>query len=639
MGALVLGLILGLGKPDAAASQAGPPEPATVAPFEEGTVLVRFHVGTSMADADDVVRRAGANRVRALRSGPSVLRVPAGREREVSDSLRRDRQVAYAEPNYIWRATVDPSDTSYAQLWGLKNTGQVVNGASGTSDADIDANDAWDVTTGSAAVVVGVVDTGVDYNHPDLAGNMWTKPQGVTIGSFACATGTRGYNAVNNTCDPLDDHNHGSHVAGTIGARGNNTFGVVGVNWSASIMGLKFLNSSGSGTTADAIETFDYAIKAKQAGVNVRVLSNSWGGGGYSQALKDKIDEAGANDILVVAAAGNGNAFGVGYSVDSAPFYPCSYTSTNLICVAATTQTDAKASFSNYGATSVDLGAPGTNILSTIRGAGYSYYNGTSMATPHVSGAAALVLASCSRTASQLKAAILNNVDSVSSMAGRTVSGGRLNVNRAVRSGCGVGGGGDVTPPTVTINQAVGQADPSSASPVNFTVTFSEPVTGFTTGDVTLAGTAGATTATVTGSGATYNVAVTGMISSGSVVASIPAAVVQDLAGYGNTASASTDNVVTYQARPSPSCSASVTSSTDTSPSGGGTVTINWTKSAAVTQVRVQRQRSDGTWSTRATTTSTTFTGSDSSLDPFWRLVPQCGGVDYPGTPFDPPYP
>src|SRR5439155_23734652 len=170
--------------------------------------------------------------------------------------------------------------------------------------------------TWSSGVVVGVVDTGVDYNHPDLAANVWTNPGSIN----GCPAGTHGYNVLNATCDPMDDNHHGTHVSGTIGAVGNNGIGVIGVSPTVRIIGLKFLNSSGSGSTSGAVTAIDWAVKAKQAGVNVRVLSNSWGGGAFSQALLDEINKAGANDILFVAAAGN-----YGANNDTTPIYPCSY--------------------------------------------------------------------------------------------------------------------------------------------------------------------------------------------------------------------------------------------------------------------------------------------------------------------------
>jgi hypothetical protein len=294
-----------------------------------------------------------------------------------------------------------------------------------------------------------VIDTGVDYNHPDLAANIWSAPSAfsVTIGgqTITCPQGSHGFNAINNTCNPLDDNNHGTHVSGTIGAVGNNAQGVVGVNWVTRIMGLKFLSAAGSGTTVDAIDCIEFAIQAKAAfaasgAANVRVLSNSWGGGGFSQALLDQINKANTNDMLFVAAAGNNNS-----NNDVTPHYPSSYNAPNVVAVASTTNRDARSSFSNFGATSVDLGAPGSSILSTVRNGGYSSFSGTSMATPHVSGAAALVLSECSLNTADLKANILNNVDLISSMSGITVTGGRLNADKAIRACSGGGGGGPVT--------------------------------------------------------------------------------------------------------------------------------------------------------------------------------------------------
>jgi subtilisin family serine protease len=229
----------------------------------------------------------------------------------------------------------------------------------------------------------------------------------------------------------MDDHFHGTHVSGTIGAVGNNAVGVIGVDPNVSVMGLKFMGANGSGAISDAIAAIDWAISAKNAGVNVRVLSNSWTGGGYSKSLLSAIEKAGANDILFVAAAGNGAR-----DVDGGgPSYPCSYSTSNEICVAATDQNDNLALFSDWGATSVDLAAPGVGILSTVPGGGYAAYNGTSMATPHVAGTAALVLSTGYQPVATLKSAILAAVDPVASLAGRVRTGGRLDTCKAV-PGC-----------------------------------------------------------------------------------------------------------------------------------------------------------------------------------------------------------
>jgi len=361
-------------------------------------------------------------------AGTHKLQVSPGAVDAAVSALRKYRSVAFAEPNYMLHASTVPNDPDFAQLWGLNDTGQTVNGVAGTPGADINAAQAWSISTGSKSIVVGIVDSGIDYTHPDLAPNIYTS----TVAIGPCPVGTHGYNAIANSCDPMDDNNHGTHVAGTIGAVGNNALGVSGVNWSVTLMGLKFLDSTGSGTVANAIAAIDFAVQAKVAGVNVRVLNASWGGQSFSQALLDEINKAGANDILFVAAAGNNAS-----NNDVTPTYPASYGAATEIAVAATNQSDNLAPFSNYGANTVDLGAPGTNILSTVIGSAYAYASGTSMATPHVSGAAALILSRTpTLTAAQLKSAVTGSIDLDPALSGKTRTGGRLNVCKAF-PGCG----------------------------------------------------------------------------------------------------------------------------------------------------------------------------------------------------------
>jgi subtilisin family serine protease len=333
--------------------------------------------------------------------------------------------LVYVEPNFRVKTVATPNDPNYAQLWGL----QKIAGPA-----------AWDLSLGARSMVAAVVDTGVSYTHPDLAANMWSAPTAFTVTAggtqISCPAGSHGLNAITMTCDPADDNGHGTHVAGTIGAVGNNALGVTGVNWAASIMAIKFIDSTGSGSTSDAIKSIDFAVRVKLffaatgTPVNVRVLSNSWGGTDFSQALLDEINIAGANDMLFVSAAGNSAT-----NDDVSKFYPASFAAANQISVAATDQNDALAGFSSYGPTTVHLGAPGVNILSTYLGNGYASLSGTSMATPHAAGAALLVLSGCpSLNTAALKNALLTNVDLLPSLSGLTASGGRLNAGRAIQS-------------------------------------------------------------------------------------------------------------------------------------------------------------------------------------------------------------
>ncbi len=321
--------------------------------------------------------------------------------------LKDHPAVEYVEPNYLVSVGATPDDPDFSALWGLHNTGQT----GGTADADIDAPEAWDISVGSEDVVVGVIDTGVDHSHPDLMGNMWANPNeipgdGIDNDNNGFIDDVYGINAITGSGDPMDDNGHGTHVAGTIGAQGNNTVGVVGVNHEVSMVGCKFLSASGSGSTADAITCIDYMVALKQSGVNVRILNNSWGGGGYSQALADAITSSEQADILFVAAAGNGAV-----DNDANPHYPSSYEHDSVLAIASTTDTDSMSGFSQWGLTSVDMGAPGSNILSTVPGNGYSSFSGTSMATPHVAGAAALALSvSPDLTFSELKSLLMNTL-------------------------------------------------------------------------------------------------------------------------------------------------------------------------------------------------------------------------------------
>jgi subtilisin family serine protease len=396
-------------------------------------VLVKFQAGTPAATVAAADRAASAQLVqtfetigvRHMRLGPGID-VPGA-----VNAYQRNPNVLYAEPNYLLHADATPNDASFSALWGMHNEGQT----GGTPDADIDAPEAWDLATDAESVIVGVIDTGVDYTHEDLAANMWfneAELNGVT-GQDDDGNGyvddVFGYNFAYYNPDPMDDYGHGTHCAGTIGAVGDNGVGVVGVNWKVQIMAVKFLDSFGWGTTSGAVASVQYATKMKERGYPIAVLSNSWGGGGSSKALYDAIAAAGAADILFVASAGN-NA----RDADTSPQYPACYNCFNVVSVAASDANDQLASFSNWGAQTVDLAAPGVDVYSTIPANQYALYSGTSMACPHVSGAAALMKAYWGSTAWQVKDQILSSVDQVAPFIGKTVSGGRLNLCRALQA-------------------------------------------------------------------------------------------------------------------------------------------------------------------------------------------------------------
>jgi subtilisin family serine protease len=335
----------------------------------EGELIVKFRSEITMSDTalKNISKRAHAGinasvkRTFRFLRGIELIKLPENKSvREALEFYLNSPEIEYAEPNYIVHATLTPNDPDFANLWGLHNTGQT----GGTSDADIDAPEAWDISTGASTVVIAVVDSGVAYDHPELINNMWTNAgetdcsDGIDNDGNSYADDCIGWDFVDDDNDPVDLFFHGTHVAGTIAASGNNKQGVTGVMWNARIMAVRFLDASGSGTTADAISAIEYANA-----MGADVINNSWGGGGFSQALKEVID---ASPAVVVCAAGNGGLDGVGDDNDLLPHYPSSYESTNIIAVAATDHRDSLASFSNYGLVSVDAGAPGVSIYSTM---------------------------------------------------------------------------------------------------------------------------------------------------------------------------------------------------------------------------------------------------------------------------------
>lgn len=356
---------------------------------------------------------------------------------EAIERLRNMPEVEYAEPNWIYQHYATSNDTYFisGQLWGMSAN----NNSNGSRAATAWAAD----KLGSSSVYIGIIDEGYMFNHVDLAANAGVNPgevanNGVDDDSNGLIDDVYGWDFAGNNNTVFDGtaDDHGTHVAGTIGAVGGNGIGVAGVVWNVKMIGAKFLGSTG-GTTANAIKSVDYFTDLKlRHGLNIVATNNSWGGGGFSQALKDAIDRANNAGILFVAAAGNS-----GTNNDATPSYPSGYTSDNIIAVASITSTGGLSSFSQFGATTVDLGAPGSGIWSTVPvavgkgknatvGSGYASYNGTSMATPHVTGAVALYKSlNPSATAPQIKAAILGSTTPTASLAGKTVTGGRLNVS------------------------------------------------------------------------------------------------------------------------------------------------------------------------------------------------------------------
>lgn len=377
-----------------------------------------------------------ANARKGGESGELVLVKSTMGTMDAIERLRGISEVEYAEPNWIYQHFATSNDTYFTNgsLWGMSAGGNTFGSGAAT---------AWtNNKTGSNAVYIGIIDEGYMYTHEDIAANAGTNP-GETAGDGIDNDGNGliddvyGWDFAGNNSSLFDGvgDDHGTHVAGTIGGVGGNGKGVAGVVWNVKLLGAKFLGSTG-GTSANAIKAVDYFTGLKNKGVNIVATNNSWGGGGFSQALKDAIDRAGVAGILFIAAAGNS-----GTNNDATASYPSGYTSENIIAVASITSTGGLSSFSQYGATTVDIGAPGSAIWSTVPVAsgkgknatvvsGYASYNGTSMATPHVSGAAALYASlNPGATATQIKAAILGQATPTGSLSGKVVTGGRLNVS------------------------------------------------------------------------------------------------------------------------------------------------------------------------------------------------------------------
>lgn len=415
----------------------------------EPEVLVKFKPHVSLSEKRKIVGRLNdriEDRLELVRGLTAIDDMDnADPEKVAAEYKAMTEYVEYAHPNYeirlelpafreVSRKPVEfdapvntPNDPHFGDQWALYNSGQ--NG--GKANADVGALKAWQKSQGSSDIVVAVLDTGVDYTHSDLATNIWFRPDNVPayvdteLGTF---NDRRGFNAVDNLSDPMDENGHGTHCAGVIGAEGNNEIGIAGVNWNVQIMPLKFLGRGGFGSTKDAIEAINYAVDRKKKGVNVRVISASWGSTQYSKALEDAIRAAGEEGILFVAAAGNSSG-----DNDKRPHYPSNYDLPNVISVAALDNSDLLASFSNFGAKTVHVAAPGKEIVSTWLNDAYREASGTSMATPHVAGIAALILSKePDLTVKELRERILKSVDTIDLLNGRIFSGGRISAAKAL---------------------------------------------------------------------------------------------------------------------------------------------------------------------------------------------------------------
>jgi subtilisin family serine protease len=540
-----LAVLAMLGVP-AGASAAGPATSAAAGPSE---VIVQFSSGTSKAAmmgaaaGPDVTLQGTSQRASAPTVSFGVYTSDSLSTAGLMEQMRSMPGVVAVSPNYQRSATMVPDDPLFGQLWGLENTGQ----AAGVVDADIDASAAWDVVTGSGTVIASI-DTGIDYTHPDLHDNIWRNPgevpgDGIDNDGNGYVDDVYGIDAYAHDTDPMDQNGHGTHVAGTMAAVGNNALGVIGVAYQAEIMDLRFLDAGGHGSDADAITCINYAIDMKvNHGVNVVAINASWGGGGNDTVLMNAVQAAANAGIVFVAAAGNS-----GTNNDLFPFYPAAFATSNVVAVGASTSYDQRASFSDYGATSVDLFAPGSFIVSTYLG-GYASVSGTSMAAPYVTGTVALVAGlHPDDSVTTWISRVLQSVDHVSALSGLCVTGGRLNAAGAVATGT----------PTIT-----------SLYPTSGTTSGGTPVVINGTGLVGLSGAGAVTFGGVNAMGYEVN-------SPTQIVATAPAHVegtvsVKVTTAFGSSADSESDDYL-YVVAPAPSISGL---SPSIGPATGGTSVV-----------------------------------------------------------------
>ena len=438
--AILIGMT-GLALITPASAAPAPQANGTAAAAVPGELVVGYVAGASADQRERAREHASARFAERIvaavadRTEVELVRLPQGKNRDQAIAeLKSDPAVAYAEPNWTYTTGATSNDPYYTNgsLWGMYG-----DGTSPANQYGSQAGEAWAAGhTGSKSVYVGIIDEGIQYTHPELNGQVWTNPYDIAADGIdndlnGYVDDVNGWDFANNDNTIYDGgtkgllDNHGTHVSGTIGAKANNATGVAGMNWDVTLVSGKFLGRNG-GTLANAVKSVDYFTDLKtRHGLNIVATNNSWGGGGFSQALLDAITRADAANILFVAAAGNS-----GTDNDTTASYPSNYNVANVIAVAAIDSSGALASFSQYGATTVDLGAPGVGVWSSTAYNTYSSYSGTSMATPHVTGAAALYASTHpGLTAAQIKSAILSSVVPTASLSGKTVTGGRLNVS------------------------------------------------------------------------------------------------------------------------------------------------------------------------------------------------------------------
>ena len=446
--------------------------------YDPFSVLVKFSPRATAGERANALQLVGGKVLKQYDLVPGLVHMEvSGKVEDAVLALGKLRGIVeYAEPDYVVRAgAVVPNDPSFSQLWGMSNSGQTVNADPGVAGADIRATDAWGVSTGDANFVVAIIDSGTQLNHPDLAANIWTNPgeiagNGIDDDANGYVDDTRGWDFFSIDNDPTDG-GHGTHTAGTVGAVGNNGIGVAGVAWNCKLMALRFLGPTG-GFTSDAILAVQYVTRK-----SVKVSNNSWGGGAFSQALFDAIGASRTVGHVFVASAGNNGA-----NSDTTPSYPAAYNLDNIISVAATDNNDARASFSNFGATSVDIGAPGVNTYSTYGATGYAFLNGTSMAGPHVAGVAALVyIQNPTWTYTQVKTRIMSTARPVQGLSGLCVTGGVVNAAAAL----GIVAPPVNTAPVVGITSPTAGATFTTGTAITFTGTAQDTQDGILTASMT----------------------------------------------------------------------------------------------------------------------------------------------------------